>query len=69
MKNGRWSSEKDEIIYLIAKEHCWDENPDVILELLISSLLDEVEKLNFPREITGPQLKHYLKDIKLLCAQ
>lgn len=69
MKNGRWSSEKDEIIYLIAKEHCWDENPDMILELLISSLLNEVEKLNFPGEITGPQLKHYLKDIKLLSAQ
>ncbi|WP_410759667.1 hypothetical protein [Citrobacter youngae] len=63
LKNGGWSQKKDDVISIIARSYYWNDNFDVMFELIANDLLEEVGRLGLQKTITQKELIDYLRNI------
>jgi hypothetical protein len=63
IKNGGWSQKKDDVISIIAKSYYWNDNFDVMFELIANDLLEEAGRLDSQKTITQKELINYLRNI------
>lgn len=63
LKNGGWSQKKDDVISIIARSYYWNDNFDVMFELIVNDLLEEVGRLGLQKTITQKELIYYLRNI------
>lgn len=63
IKNGGWSQKKDDVISIVAKSYYWNDNFDVMFELIANDLLKEAERLYLQKTITQKELIDYLRSI------
>ncbi|HDL7056894.1 TPA: hypothetical protein PXM42_001551 [Yersinia enterocolitica] len=63
IKNGGWSQKKDDVISIVARSYYWNDNFDVMFELIANDLLEEAERLCLQKTITQKELIDYLKSI------
>lgn len=68
IKNGGWSQKKDDVISIIAKSYYWNDNFDVMFELVANDLLEEARRLNLQKTITPKELINYLRNIYFFSA-
>ncbi|MDM6954173.1 hypothetical protein [Klebsiella michiganensis] len=63
LKNGGWSQKKDDVISIVARSYYWNDNFDVMFELIANDLLEEAGRFDLQKAITQKELIDYLRDV------